>query len=35
MRSTEKMLGAQGTWKNPFGDGTASLKIINVLRGTI
>jgi UDP-N-acetylglucosamine 2-epimerase (non-hydrolysing) len=35
VQSAEKMLGAQGTWKNPFGDGTASLKIINVLRGTI
>jgi len=34
VRSTEKMFNAQGTWKNPFGDGTASQKIINILRGT-
>jgi UDP-N-acetylglucosamine 2-epimerase (non-hydrolysing) len=34
-QSAEKMLGAQGTWKNPFGDGMASQKIINILQGII
>jgi UDP-N-acetylglucosamine 2-epimerase (non-hydrolysing) len=32
VRATKKMSGAEGIWKNPFGDGTAALKIIDVLR---
>jgi UDP-N-acetylglucosamine 2-epimerase (non-hydrolysing) len=31
--STEKMLTGQGSWKNPFGDGTASIKIISAILG--
>jgi UDP-N-acetylglucosamine 2-epimerase (non-hydrolysing) len=33
VQATGKMLGAEGKWKNPFGDGTAALKIIDILLG--
>ncbi len=33
VRSTEKMLHTPRTWKNPFGDGMATMKIVNVLHG--
>ena len=31
----KKMLNQQRKWKNPFGDGKASLKIINAIKNTI
>jgi UDP-N-acetylglucosamine 2-epimerase (non-hydrolysing) len=33
VRSTEKILYTPRTWKNPFGDGMATMKIGNVLHG--
>jgi UDP-N-acetylglucosamine 2-epimerase (non-hydrolysing) len=33
--STELMLGAKKFWKNPFGDGDASEKIVNIIKNNL